>query len=601
MADPITQAAAAFANWAYATFFAAAGYGTTAHAVISATLFYGAQAVLYTGVSMGLNAVAQSQIPSPEGQKLTKKQPRPPRQYCGGGPVRMSGPYMLRETVSSHMAVVIALSDWRLASVGRVWLNDDVTVRDAQGWVQEGADGRFGTGDLIRIDHRAGLPVETPYLIFPPEFESVWPTTGPETARGDGIGSLAMYCQHRSRESFSTHFPNGEPIPSAEVEAVCFDWRDPSQDREDPATWKACTNPVVWIVFIEWFRNGRSWPRSIEPVLDDLTIEADYCDELIPKVGGLQKRYTWAGGWNAETEPDAVRQNLLQTFDGWLTTDGQGRLVVKAGRYVEPTFVIPAEQIRAFSWRRGQTDEESCNVLVVSFTSPAHAYTVVECDAWRDEEDIALRGVERTEPLNLLWVDNHPQSRRLAKRKMKRVNARRRGTVTTDIWGLAGLGHRFIRVQNTALKSMSDVVVEVMNVDIDVNRSRVTFDVILADPTMDDWNPATEEGRPVPVPDQAPIWTYVEPPADFTAVEETGPAVILSWRNPFDAMYDFVHVYRGSTSDFEAASNIGFHGGALGELVSYIDDAPGVTPHYWLVSVDRLGRSSSPLGPRAPS
>src|SRR5690606_31342645 len=110
-----------------------------------------------------------------------------------------------------------------------------------------------------------------------------------------------------------------------------------------------------------------------------------------------------------------------------------------------------------------------------------------------------------------------------------------------------------------------------------------------------------EEGRPVPVPDQAPIWTYVEPPADFTAVEETGPAVILSWRNPFDAMYDFVHVYRGSTSDFEGASNIGFHGGALGELVSYIDDAPGVTPHYWLVSVDRLGRASMPIGPRVPT
>lgn len=591
MADPITQAAAAFANWAYATFFAAAGYGTTAHAIISATLYYGAQAALYAGVSMGLNAVAQAQVPNPEGNKITKKQPRPARQYCGGGYVRMSGPYMLRETVSSHLAVVIAISDFRLGSFNRIWLNDDEVVT-IDGWVQEGADKRYGTGDLVRIDHRAGHPIETRYSIFPPEFATVWPAT----ARGDGIGSLAMYCQHRSRESFSQHFPNGEPIPSAEVRAVCYDWRDASQNRDNPATWKSCDNPVVWMVFLEWVQIGRSWSRAIAPVLDDLTAEANYCDDMVAKKSGTQKRYTWAGGWDDNTEPDAIRQNLLQTFDGWLTTDGRGCLVIKAGRYVEPTFVIPPEQIQAFTWRRGQPEEDSCNKFVVAFTSPAHAYTVVECDPWLDEEDIALVGDERSEPLSLLWVDNHPQARRLAKRKMLRVNAKRRGSVTTDIWGLAGLGERYIRIQNTALKSMSDVVCEVMNVDIDVNNSRVTFDVILANPSMDDWNPALEEGAPVPIPAAPPVWSFVEQPSEFTA-NVLGSEVTLTWRNPFDSLFDFVHVYRGPSESFAAATVIDYFGGALGQLVTVTDSSPLPTGFYWLVSVDSLGRSSAPLGP----
>lgn len=592
MPDPITQIATTFANWAYATFFASAGYGTAAHAVISATLFYGAQAALYAGVSMGLNAVAQAQVPSPEGQKVTKKQARPARQYCGGAPIRMSGPYMLRETVGSHLAVVIALCDWRVGYFGRVWLNDDLTVRDAQGWVQQGRDERFGTGDLIQVDTRFGLPVETRYSIFPAEFSSVWPSS----ARGDGIASLGMFCQHRSRESFGAHFPNGEPIPSAEIQAVCFDWRDPSQSLDRPETWKICENPVVWMVFLEWFLSGRSWDRAIAPVLDDLTIEADYCDELIPRKGGVQKRYTWGGGWTSETEPDAWRQNLLQTFDGWLTTDGQGRLIIKAGRYVEPTFTIPPEQVQSFTWRRGQTDEEACNELIVAFTSPDHDFTVVECDPWRDEEDILLRGVVRSEPLNLLWVLNHPQARRLAKRKIRRVNAARRGTVTTDIWGLAGLGHRYIRVQNPSLKSMADVVVEVMNVDIDVNASRVTFDVILADPTMDDWDPETEEGAPVARADLPPVNGFVEQPTDFSAVAaEDG--VNLTWRNPFDGVFDFVNVYRGQSANFQNAEIITFFGGGAGQLITINDPDPGLNPHYWLISVDSFGRQSPPLGP----
>lgn len=596
MADPITQAAAAFANWAYATFFASAGYGTAAHAIISATLYYGAQAVLYSGVSMGLNAVAQAQIPSPEAQKITKKQSRPPRQWCGGEAVRMSGPYMLRETSGSQLALVIAMCDFRLASVGQIYLNDDAVELDVDGWVQEGEGGRYGTGDLVQVDWRLGAPVETRYDIFPIDFDEVWPAD----ARGDGVASLGIYAQHRSRESFPTHFPNGEIIPSAVIESVCFDWRDGTQDRANPATWKASSNPVVWTVFLEWMLYGRSWDRSIAPALNALTVEADYCDQLIPKIGGTEPRYRWGGGWTSETEPDAVRANLLASFDGWLTTDGQGLLVVKSGRYEEPTFVIPAEQIEAFNWRRGQTDEEACNHLVVSYTSPPHAFTLVECDAWVDEADVALRGKERSEPLSLPWVHYHTQSRRLAKRKMLRVNAKRRGSVTTDIWGLAGLGQRYIRIQNPVLSSMADVVCEVMNVDIDVNTSKITFDVILADPTMDEWDPATEEGAAPPVIEAPPFVPFVEQPTEFAAVR-SGANAVLTWRNPFDGVFDFVNVYRAQTTNFADAVPITFFGGATGQLVTYTDATPGSTPSYWLVAVDTFGRESVPLGPQSVS
>src|SRR5690606_21483408 len=134
-------------------------------------------------------------------------------------------------------------------------------------------------------------------------------------------------------------------------------------------------------------------------------------------------------------------------------------------------------------------------------------FSVVEAGAWRQEADIAATGRVRSEDLSLSWVFSRSQAMRLAKRKMSRLNPPRRGQVRTGIYGLNGLGERYIRVQNPELSSMADVVCEVMNVEIDFTSSQVVFDVIQADVDIDDWDPAEEEGelpapieRPEPVP-----------------------------------------------------------------------------------------------------
>lgn len=494
MPQAIPAAAAAFANWAFAA--TGVAYGTAAHAVITATLFYGAQAVLYTGVSMGLSAIASAQMPSPENGKITRKQPRPVRYVAFGGPSRMGGAYMLRESTGNKWAIVIAICEGRLDSISQVYLNDD-KVTLSGGYVQGMANEKYGTGDLIRLETRLGEPTETHYGFLTANFGSLWPTT----ARGDGIASLGYLAQHRSKESFPRHFPHGEPIPTVVGTPVCYDWRDETQDREDESTWKASTNPVVWLTHLEWFRFGRSWDRCIGPALSDLTDEADYCDTLVDlKAGGTAKRYQCAGNYPVNTEPQTVREAILASFDGWLSTNGKGHLVIKAGRYVEPEFIITGEHIEGYSWQANQTDEEACNELIVSYVDPAQDYTEVEAGAWRDESDITATGKLRSEPLGLTSVSWRPQAMRLAKRKMIRLNAPRRGQVRTGIYGLNGLGQRYIRVQNPDLNSMADVPCEVMNVEIDFAAAQVVFDVILADENIDAWDPAEEEGeQPDPV------------------------------------------------------------------------------------------------------
>ena len=84
-----------------------------------------------------------------------------------------------------------------------------------------------------------------------------------------------MLCNHGSMEYYNRDFPNGEPIPSVVGQGVCYDWRDEAQDREDESTWGPSSNPIVWLVHLEWYLFNRNWTRSIEPYLDDLTVEAE--------------------------------------------------------------------------------------------------------------------------------------------------------------------------------------------------------------------------------------------------------------------------------------------------------------------------------------
>ncbi|MNQ28498.1 hypothetical protein D3C85_417910 [compost metagenome] len=565
MAEPISAAATAVAQWVASVVFTNAGtMSVTAAATMANVAYIAAYAITYVGltaaVSMGLGALARSQMPDPESQKITRKQTRPMRYVAVGGPSRMSGAYMLREQVGNRMAIVLGICEGRLARIPKIYFQDDEVTVGPDGYVVAGPYGRYS--HCIVLETRLGRPVEEPYTFITTEFG---PTLWPTSARGDGIASLAAYCWHGSKENFAKLYPNGEIIPSIVGAPVCFDWRDPTQDRANEATWKECWNPVVWMVHLEWFRLGRSWTRCIEPVLADLTAEADYCDEPVPlKAGGTEPRYRCAGNYPVNMEPASIRASLLSTMDGWLSVNGKGHLVLKAGRYDAPSFTLTGEHIEGYSWRAFQTDEDAINELIVTYVSADHAYSEVEAGTWRDESDITDMGVLRSEPLQLLWVPSASQAMRLAKRKMVRVNALRRGQVRARFHGLNGMGQRYIRVQNPELASMADVVVEVTNVEIDFAAAQVIFDVILADPDIDAWDPAEEEGeqppvieRPDPEPsDQEPARKPIarSVPYPTSATEDTITIVTFTATMPNG---DVVVIPAGTVPGLTALTNYG--------------------------------------------
>jgi hypothetical protein len=195
-----------------------------------------------------------------------------------------------------------------------------------------------------------------------------------------------------------------------------------------------------------------------------------------------------------------VIANLLACFDGWIAPRSDGALVVYSGRYYVPTVTIGPDQILSYSLQDGVEEESALNQIAVTYVSANHDYNVVDTDAWEDGDDIQKRGKVLADQLSN-QVPSHSQGRRLAKRKMSQIMAGMRGSVETNAEGRAALGQRYIRLRIVeAGVVFLDATVEIVSpVKRNMMTGGLTFTWILADPNIDAWNPATEEGDPAPV------------------------------------------------------------------------------------------------------
>ncbi|GAM06320.1 hypothetical protein [Novosphingobium sp. MBES04] len=213
-----------------------------------------------------------------------------------------------------------------------------------------------------------------------------------------------------------------------------------------------------------------------------------------------ERRYRCAILYEMTTEPAQVIGEILKTFDGWYAQDELGRYVVYAGKYYPPTVTIGPAQIVNARHQSFVEDEDLFNEIVVSYISSDHDFSEVECDAWRDEDSIDDIGKVNS----TTFAPQSPsfsQNRRLAKRQMSRQNAQDRGTITTNYDGRAMIGQRYIQLKHVEAGAnfYTGPAEIVTSPEKDMQTLGVTFDWVAADPNIDAWNPATEEGSPAPI------------------------------------------------------------------------------------------------------
>ena len=439
------------------------------------------------------------------------KTERPPR-VSAYGRLKLFGAYICYETASNGSAVdVWAYHDGRIDGIEGYYLADKKVTRTSSGYVQKGEGNTYGDSNIIQIGANLGL---TPEVAHAPVVAAI-PSEWTADHRGDGVVTGYMISKPVKAKSYQEVYPAGGPnqMPMAIVIRAqrVFDWRDPSQSVSNPDSWKWSENVILQIAHYQLTRNGKSWERHFAPTLDYWSAAADDADSPVPlKSGGSEPRYRSCVSHRHAangSQHKVVLEALLSCCDGWMVPREDGALVIYSGRYYEPTVTVGPDQIASYTIEDGVADEEVINSLNVTYISDQHDFNEVDTDPWTDEDDILARG-ERSEDFKP-QSPSHSQNRRLAKRAMAKKNAGKRGTfITTSDGGRELLSQRFINLRLIEGEGEEHEFApyvgpaEITGLSRNLQTGAVSASWIAADPNIDAWNPATEEGNPAPVGDR---------------------------------------------------------------------------------------------------
>lgn len=450
--------------------------------------------LLLSGAQGVISGLFGPSMPKPESTETAIKTPRPPRVSAYGVRRLYGSGYWLYETATDGTAVdVYPLHDGEMSEVVAHYLNDDlVTLTGNQ--VNQLADKRYG--DTVRMYWTSGV---SPGAGFPAIAAKV-PEAWSAAHRGDGVVMLAVTAAPVKDKTFLERYPNGAPTGS-----MAAKWQKcpnpAAPDPTDTAGWTWTENPIRQLLHYMLVRERVDYQTKIAPNLAYWIAASSVCEEDVAlKAGGTEKRYRcWLA--HKHTDPHKqVKAALLAACDGWMATGPNGAYIVYAGKFTAPTITIGPDEIAAFEWEGvGVDDDKAINELQCVYISAAHDYNSVDTTPWTDEDDIAERGQVLSETLDP-QVPSHGQVRRLAKRRMARALALRRGTVTTTVAGRIVRGHRFINLRiEEAGKVFYDGVAEITSLTRNISTGGVTFGWVEIDANIDAWNPATEEGEPAAV------------------------------------------------------------------------------------------------------
>lgn len=512
--------------------------------------------------------------PKPETTTTAIKTSRPPR-VSGYGRSRMFGAYVLYEAVPAAAAAgwvggggdvavdVYAVHEGKIDGIETYYLGDE-TVTLSGNVVNEGSDGRYRDG-AVRLYTTDG---SSPGAGFP-ALESLLPGIWTSSHRGDGVAAIALTARGVKAKTFQETYPSST-VPTPSIVARWQRCPDPAAtDPLDESGWTWTENPVRQLLHYKMVREGPQpaideddpaypaqlaalrlqwWSRKIAPALQYWVDAAAVCDEAVAlKAGGTEPRYRSLVSHKHTDKHEGVIANFIATFDGWICPRNDGALVVYAGKYYAPDPVddlIGPDQIVSYTWNGGAVDDDiAINEIVCSYNSAEHDYNSVECDAWRDETDITARGQILSDAQEIA-VPSNGQSRRLAKRKIQKMLAADRGSVTTNLAGRHARGKRYIWLTIAeAGTTFYDGPAEIVKMSRAL-QGGVTFEWVAADPNVDAWNPASEEGDPAAIGNRVAPAALVAPSITGNAVtfDSTGTRLQLIVESPDrDDLTWFVH------------------------------------------------------------
>lgn len=503
--------------------------GTGGITIGATTITYAsiAAAIATTALSIGLQALLAPKPPKPEDGKVPKVQSIPYRQW-GVGRNRIAGAFMLWEAKGRELFAVQALAGHRIKSINRYWLHDDEVTLASDGRINSGTNYRTN----VSIFTRLGLVPETPYssIVSVLAGEGVWTNSH----RGDGQASIGLIARSDKAERQNKTFPYGPPQVSVEADmALCWDFRDPLQDPEDPETWVWTKNTALqmcWHQCFNEFGHRRDYRRAILPLLEMWQEEADICDELVPLAGGgFERRYESGGFDTTENDPKAGTNALLAACDGWICERGDGALLFIVGKFREKyVTTITDADITGHQIEYDVLFEDECNRLVPKFTYPEIGYATSDTDFFEDTAAQITAGRVLAQEAIYQWVQQWRQARRLGIRDWRRLQQKVSGTLSLRLSAINAVYTRWVRLNTPlSLPRLNGKIVENRKSLLSLMQGAFSMDVMLHPENIDAWNPATDEGQMPPVPPRVARGGVVVPVINLVQAKPNGDSVYI--------------------------------------------------------------------------
>lgn len=501
--------------------------GSGGFTLFGTTITYAAiaSAIVTTAIVAGVQYLLTPKPPKPEDGRAPLTQPIPYR-FWGVGEARLAGAFMLWEAIDDRMYSVQAIVAHRINAFKGYYLNDDKVELIANA-VQSPGKNRYGEhNNLVYIYERLGNVPETPIaeLVSRLSAQSIWTNDH----RGDGQASVGMICKSPEAENFTKFYPYGKPALSVVAElALCWDFRDPAQNPDDPSTWQFTRNSAIILAWHECFNpfgTKRDYRKALLPVLDMWQEEADVCDEDVPRaVGGTEKRYECGGFDTTEHDPKGGTNAILASCDGWMCERGDGALLFVAGKFREKyVATLTDADIVGHTIQHDVLPEEEVNRFVPKFTYPATDYTTTDTDYFEDTAAQLTAGRVLPQDGSYIWVQQWRQARRLGKREFARLREKKRGSLDVRFTGINAVYAPWVRLQTPRrMPTLNGRVISNRRAVLSVQRGGFQMTWILMPDDIDAWNPAIDEGAAPPVPPK-PISDGIPKPIIDTAAAVAG-------------------------------------------------------------------------------
>lgn len=430
--------------------FSAIGAEATGATVIAGTVTVAEVVgeIVVVAASVALTELTQSGAPrglGPDAQKANIRQDIAPRRKYYGT-VKVGGVYDFLQVADGKLYIILLLGEGEFDSFVEHWLGDAQVTLDGTGFVQEAPFRQPEDGySRVQILPQTGTATQDARAQMIAAWAGVW--TSEHRLRG--IANTLLIMQTVAAERFAKIYPSGVPVYRAVVNtAKVWDPRDGAQSADDPSTWTFTTNAARILLDHGWRDYGRGIPREMfELAIDDWIDKIEACDRLVAlKNGGQEPRFQLSGGYGLDETAKAVARKMEGAVGARLRMRADGAAVLDLPIWEPPTVTITGDQILSYSGlRRGIEPGDMKNEIRAQFLSPSNGYEIQEADPWRDDDSIALNGVQSA-MLDNSWSPSHRQSRQRQKTEAARLNPEWVGSITTNAYGLNVIGERWVNI-----------------------------------------------------------------------------------------------------------------------------------------------------------